>query len=85
MFALSEFRYLQCWNALFLAVHQSVKSELDRQSTLHSEAETRVRQADLSLKTMQANSKHLIGDLQGQLDQQVSARVGHHIRRSSSP
>ena len=51
---------------------------------LHTEAETRVRQADLSLKTTQAKSKHLISDLQGQLDQQVTARVGHHINRRSS-
>ena len=57
-------------------MQQSVKSELDRQSTLHNEAENRVREADLSLKTIQAKSKQLTEDLQGQLEQHADAKVG---------
>ncbi|KAI0216904.1 Rab GTPase-binding effector protein 1 [Lamellibrachia satsuma] len=57
-----------------LVVQQSVKSELDRQSTLHNEAENRVREADLSLKTIQAKSKQLTEDLQGQLEQHADAK-----------
>ena len=64
---------------LFAAVQQSVKSELDRQSTLHNEAENRVREADLSLKAMQAKSKQLIEDLQGKLEQQATAKVGSFL------
>ena len=70
---------------LFAAVQQSVKSELDRQSTLHNEAENRVREADLSLKAMQAKSKQLIEDLQGKLEQQATAKVGSFLYCRVSP
>ena len=76
MCEVSQFRFMP---VVFAAVQQSVKSELDRQSTLHNEAESRVREADLSLKTVQAKSKQLIEDLQGKLEQQSTAKVGSFL------
>ena len=58
-----------------VAVLQSVKSELERQTQLRTETETKLREADTQLKSIQAKSKQLINGMQSQLEEQSKARV----------
>ena len=63
----------------FSAILQSVKSELDRQTKLKNENEAKVKEAEASLKNIQAKSKQLIGALQTQVEEHSTARVSLHI------
>ncbi len=54
---------------------QSVKSELERQTQVRIEAETKLKETDAQLKSIQAKSKQLINGMQSQLEEQSKARV----------
>ncbi len=58
---------------------QSVKSELERQTQLKTEAETKLKESETQLKSIQAKSKQLINGMQSQLEEQAKARVCHQI------
>ncbi len=58
---------------------QSVKSELERQTQLKTEAETKLKESETQLKSIQAKSKQLINGMQSQLEEQAKARVRHQI------
>ena len=59
----------------FTAVLQSVKSESERQTQLRSDAETKLKDAETQLRSIQAKSKQLINGMQSQLEEQSNARV----------
>ena len=52
-----------------------MKSELERQTAVRVETETKLRESEASLKSIQAKSKQLINALQNQLEEQTTARV----------
>ncbi len=60
---------------IFLAMLQSVKSELERQTQLRTEAESKLKESETQLKSIQAKSKQLINGMQSQLEEQAKARV----------
>jgi len=57
------------------AIHDSIKSELERESSVRAEAECRVREIEQTLKGQQAKYKQMIGGLQKQVEEQSNARV----------
>lgn len=57
-----------------LAILESCKSELERESSVRAEAETKLRDSDQSLKKIQTKSKQLINALTQQLDEQTTLR-----------
>ena len=56
-------------------MQDSLKSELERESAVRSEAETKLRDLEQALKGQQAKSKQLINGLQKQVEEQSKARV----------
>ncbi|XP_060079265.1 rab GTPase-binding effector protein 1-like [Ylistrum balloti] len=58
-----------------LVVQDSLKSELERESAVRAEVETKLRETEQSLKSIQAKSKQLINALQQQVEQQSEARA----------
>jgi hypothetical protein len=62
------------------ATLQSIKSEAERQSSLRSEAENKLKEAEASIRSMQAKSKQLIGAMQNQLEEQTNARVNTQLQ-----
>ncbi|KAK3084568.1 hypothetical protein FSP39_015613 [Pinctada imbricata] len=59
-----------------LVMQESLKSELERESSVRAEAEAKLRETDQSLKSIQAKSKQLISALQKQLEEESNVRVG---------
>ena len=59
-----------------LAMLQSMKPELDKQTHLKQEAENKLRETEQTLKNVQAKYKQLINGLQGQVEEHSTARVG---------
>lgn len=64
-----------CFSIPFPAIHDSIKSELERESSVRAEAESRVRETEQTLKSLQAKYKQMIGGLQKQVEEQSNARV----------
>ena len=63
----------------FPAILESCKSELERESSVRAETETKLRDSDQSLKKIQTKSKQLINALSQQLDEQTTLRVGEEL------
>ena len=61
---------------IFPAIQDSVKSELDRESSVRADAETRLREVEGALRSQQAKAKQLTHALQKQVEEQSNARVG---------
>ncbi|XP_048743050.1 rab GTPase-binding effector protein 1-like isoform X5 [Ostrea edulis] len=58
-----------------LAVQESLKSELERESAVRANVEGKYKEAEHSLKSIQAKSKQLISALQQQVEEQSNART----------
>lgn len=58
-----------------VAIQDSIRSELERESSVRAEAETKVRELEHALKGQQAKSKQLIGGLQKQLEEESRIRT----------
>ncbi|KAL3857529.1 hypothetical protein ACJMK2_012189 [Sinanodonta woodiana] len=58
-----------------LAVQESLKSELDRESSVRIECEAKIRELEQTVKGNTAKSKQLINALQQQLEEQSNART----------
>ena len=69
---LKQFCDLFC---LILAIQDSLRTELERESAVRSETETKLRDVEQALKGQQAKSKQLINGLQKQVEEQSKARV----------
>ena len=65
-------------------MQESLKSELERESSVRAEAEAKLRETEQSLKSIQAKSKQLISALQQQVEEQSNARVGSLVQHVCS-
>lgn len=52
-----------------------MKADLERESSQRAEFETKLREAETSLKSIQAKSKQLIGALQQRVEESEKAKV----------
>lgn len=61
---------------MFVSVcHESVQSELERESSVRAESETKLRETEQSLKSVQAKSRQLINALQQRVEEHERSKV----------
>ncbi|XP_046374469.1 rab GTPase-binding effector protein 1-like isoform X1 [Haliotis rufescens] len=58
-----------------LVCHESVQSELERESSVRAESETKLRETEQSLKSVQAKSRQLINALQQRVEEHERSKV----------